>query len=173
MKKVLFNLALVVTALVAMNVVIAQGDNKDKDHKREEPKFRKTKNYSKSYNLGSGDKLSLSNQFGKMIVPDFRGDATIHCKFGALTAGKISNAREVEVEFGEATIEEVHGGKLSIKFSQGTVNKLSGDVNTDLSFSQVKLNIDNDAKVVDIHNSYSTVYLDLNKNLSATYDIQS
>jgi len=123
--------------------------------------------------LPSGTALKAENQFGKMIVPDYRGDAEIECKFGSLTAGKISNAKEVTVEFGSATIAQVNGGNLTIKFSNGTVNKLSGDVKSDLEFSEVKLNIDNDAKNLTIHNSYSTVYLDLDKNLSATYDIST
>ncbi|MFI5131399.1 MAG: hypothetical protein ACHQFX_15465 [Chitinophagales bacterium] len=270
MKKVLFNAAFLLAGFLLAGSVNAQKDHKDKDgHKKEEPKFKKTKSYTKSYNLSSSDRVSLSNQFGemklttwdknevkvditiigksddepraqeildrisitdskdgstvsfktkfadndkdkkdkdkdhkkehnnegmevnyavylpataaldaqnqfgKMIIPDYRGEAEIECKFGSLTAGKISNAKEVTVEFGEATIAHINGGKLNIKFSEGTVNKLSGDVKTDLSFSQVKLVIDNDIKGLDIHNSYSTVYLDLDKNLSATYDIHT
>jgi len=270
MKKQMLNAAFLLTGLLTIDSAFAQNDPKDKDdHKREEPKFKKTKSYTKSYNLSSSDKVRLSNQFGemkittwdkneikvdiiivgksddeprareildkisiidskegntvsfktkfgddkkekdhdkndqkdehhnegmeinyavylpatatldaqnqfgKMIVPDYRGEAEIACKFGSLTAGKISNAKEVSVEFGEATIAHINGGKLNIKFSEGTVNKLSGDVKTDLSFSQVKLVIDNDVKNLDIHNSYSTVYLDLSKNLSASYDIHT
>ncbi len=270
MKKRMFNAAFFLAGLLTISSVFAQNDHKEKDdHKREEPKFKKTKSYTKSYNLSSSDKVSLSNQFGemkittwdknevkvdatitgksdeeqeaqeildrisiidskegntvsfktkfanddkdkrdknkgdnkehhnqgmeinyavylpatatldaqnqfgKMFVPDYRGEAEIACKFGELTAGKISNAKEVSIEFGEATIAHINGGKLNIKFSEGTVNKLSGDVKTDLSFSQVKLVIDNDVKSLDIHNSYSTVYLDLNKNLSAAYDIRT
>jgi len=123
--------------------------------------------------LPAGNPLKASNQFGKMIVPDYRGEAEIESKFGSLTAGKISNAKEVTVEFGKGEIAHVHGGKLNIKFSSGSVGKLSGDIRSDLEFSQVKLNIDNDAKSLDIHNSYSTVYLDLNKSLSASYDIST
>lgn len=123
--------------------------------------------------LPAGNTLKAENQFGKMIVPDYRGEADLSSKFGSLTAGKISNAKEVSVEFGKAEIEQINGGRLTIKFSQGRVSKLSGDVKSTLEFSQVKLDIDNDAKNMDIHNSYSTVYLDLDKNLSATYDIST
>jgi hypothetical protein len=268
MKKILFNAAILITGLLTISSVIAQDDD-HKDHKKEEPKFKKTKNYTKSYTLISSDKIKLDNkfgemklstwdkneikvdvtiigksddepraqeildrisivdskeggtvsfktkfadddkdkkdrdkdnkkehrnegmeinyavylpatagldainQFGKMIVPDYRGEAEIESKFGSLTAGKISNAKEVDVEFGKANIELINGGKLTIKFSEGTVNKLSGDIKTNLEFSQVKLNIDNDVKSVDLHNSYSTVYLDLSKNLSASYDIST
>lgn len=121
--------------------------------------------------LPSGNALKAENQFGKMIVPDYRGEAELESKFGSLTTGKISNAKEVTVEFGKVDIGNIDGGKLNIKFSNGNVNKLSGNVNSNLEFSKVKLNIDNDAKSLDIHNSYSTVYLDLDKNLSASYDI--
>jgi len=123
--------------------------------------------------LPSNNALTAENQFGKMIVPDIRGEAVLTSKFGSLTAGKISNAKEVSVEFGKADIAEVGGGKLSIKFSNGTVNKLTGEVRANLEFSKVKLNIDNNAKNLTINNSYAEVYLDLDKSFSATYDITS
>lgn len=123
--------------------------------------------------LPSGNALNAENQFGKMIVPDFSGEATLESKFGSLTAGKISNAKSIIVEFGKADIAHINGGKLTIKFSEGTVSKLSGDIKASIEFSQAKLIIDNDVKSFDLHNSYATVYLDLNKSLSATYDIHT
>ncbi|MCX6320173.1 MAG: hypothetical protein NTW29_23030 [Bacteroidetes bacterium] len=123
--------------------------------------------------LPAGNALKAENQFGKMIVPDYRGEAELISKFGSLTTGKISNAKEITVEFGKGDIEHINGGRLNIKFSQGEIKKLSGEVKSNFEFSQVKLNIDNDARVMNIHNSYSTVYLDLDKNLSATYDIST
>src|SRR5205085_6605676 len=64
MKKILFSrLLLLVTVLAS---IAATAQDKD-DHKNEkEPKFKKTKSYSKSYNLASSDKISLANQFGEM-----------------------------------------------------------------------------------------------------------
>jgi hypothetical protein len=141
-------------------------DNKD-EHRNEGMEI----NYQ--VYLPAGNTLKAENQFGKMIVPDYRGEAVLISKFGTLTTGKISNAKEISVEFGKAEIEHINGGQLNIKFSQGRVNKLSGDIKSSLEFSQVKLDIDNDTKNMDIDNSYSTVYLDLDKNLSATYDIST
>ncbi len=151
----------------------------DKDKRDRDKKENKEEHHNEGMEINymvylpAGNPLNANNQFGKMIVPDYRGEAEIESKFGSLTAGKISNAKEVTVEFGSGTIEQINGGKLNIKFSEGTVNKLSGDVKTDLSFSQVKLVIDNDIKNLDLQNSYSTVYLDVSKNLSATYDIKT
>ena len=60
MKKPLFNTGLLLACLFTLTVSFAQ------DKERDEPKFKKNKSYSKSYNLGSSDKVSLSNQFGEM-----------------------------------------------------------------------------------------------------------
>jgi len=266
MKKTVFNSLFLLTAVLVLTTAAAQDDHKG-DHKNEkEPKFKKTKSYTKSYSLSSNDKVNLynqfgemklqtwdkneikvdvsitgksdieqraqqildhisiedsksgntvsfktkfnddkktwnkenkeehhnegmeinyvvylpagnpleaENQFGKMIIPDYKGEAELSCKFGSLDAGKISNAKEVNIEFGDANVELINGGKLSIKFSEGTINKLSGDVKTNLEFSQVKLNFGNDVKSLDVSNSYSTVYLDVDKNFSAVYDIKT
>ena len=42
-----------------------------------------------------------------------------------------------------------------------------------IEFSKVKLNIDNEVKNLTIQNSYSSVYLDLDKSFSANWDIQT
>ena len=150
-------------------------DNDDKKRNRDDKKEWNNEGMEINYlvYLPSGNALKADNQFGKMIVPDYRGEADISSKFGSLTAGKISNAKEVSVEFGRADIAQMNGGTLSIKFSNGTVNKLTGDVRSDLEFSKVKLNLDNDAKSLTINNSYSSVYLDVDKSLSASYDINT
>ena len=123
--------------------------------------------------LPSGNALNAENQFGKMIVPDYRGEANLESKFGSLTAGKISNGKSISVEFGSAEIASINGGKVNIKFSNGTVNKLSGDVNSNLEYSKVKLVLDNDIKNLEINNSFSDVYLDVTTNFSATYAVNT
>lgn len=123
--------------------------------------------------MPAGNGLDAENQFGKMIVPDFRGPAELESKFGSLTAGKVTNAKSITVEFGSADIGQMVGGKLTIKFSSGLVNKLSGDVKSVVEYSKVKLVVDNDIKNLDISNSFSELYLDLSTNLSATFAIST
>src|SRR5687768_9199047 len=60
MKKTVFNTVFLLTALLTLSVGFAQ------EKERTEPKFKKNKTYSKSYSLGSSDKISLNNQFGEM-----------------------------------------------------------------------------------------------------------
>jgi hypothetical protein len=142
-------------------------DDDDKGHRNEGMKIDYV------VYLPAGSTLNVSNQFGATTIPDYRGALDISSKFGTLTAGKLTNTKDVSVEFGKATIEQVSGGNLSIKFSEGRVNKVSGDVDSDLQFSNVKLDLDNDVKSLSINNSYSSVYLDLDKNFSANWDIHT
>jgi hypothetical protein len=138
----------------------------DKKHRNEEMQI----NYT--VYMPSGNPLNAENQFGSMSVPDYNGEAVLVSKFGSLQTGRLSNARSVTVEFGKADLGRVDGGKVTIKFSQGSIAKLTGDVDANFEFcDKIKLSLDNDAKDVQLRNSYSTVYLDLNRNFSAKYDI--
>lgn len=149
------------------------GWNKDKNKGDKKEHYNEGMEINYLVYLPSGNALNAENHFGEMIVPDYKGEAVIESKFGSLTAGKISNAKEVTVEFGKADIAHINGGKLTIKFSNGTVNKLSGDVVSDLEFSTVKLNLDNDIKNLTVNNSYSSVYLDLEKSFSGNWDVHT
>lgn len=147
-------------------------DKEDKDHKKSHRNEGMEINYA--VYLPAGNALNADNQFGAMIVPDYRGEASLTSKFGSLNAGKISNSKSVNVEFGKADIAQMNGGKLTIKFSSGTVGKLTGDVDAVFEFcDKIKVSVDNAVKDLDIKNSYSTLYLDINKDFSAKYDIST
>jgi len=125
-------------------------------------------------NLPSGNTLSATNQFGPMSLPDFRGEVNLVSKFGSLTAGKLSNVKEVNVEFGEAKIESVSGGRLTVKFSSGEIKNVNGNVIARFEFcDKLKIGVDNNTKDLDIKSSYSTLYLDAASNLSASISIKT
>ena len=118
--------------------------------------------------------LDAHNEFGETEIPDYPGEITIETKFGSLTTGKLSNPKKVTVEFGTANIESISNGDLTIKFSRAIINKLDGNVKASFEHcSGVKLNIDNNIKDLNVRNNFTTLYLDLNKNLSANFDIYS
>lgn len=123
--------------------------------------------------LPSSTTLNAQNQFGKLTVPDYRGEVELVSEFGALITGQLGNAKKVTASFGSANIEEVDGGEVDIKYGTGEIKKLGGEISLNIEFSQAKVNLGNDIKNLNIRNSYSTVYLDLDKNLSATYDVSS
>ena len=124
--------------------------------------------------LPSSNPLVAKNQFGTTIIPDYRGEATIESQFGSLTTGKITNNKKISVGFGHADIGQVNNGRVDISYSTGTIHKLVGDVDAKFQFcGAIKIMVDNDVKSLDIDNSYSTLYLDLSKNLSASYNISN
>jgi hypothetical protein len=118
--------------------------------------------------------LDAQNQFGQMIVPDYRGPVELESKFGKLTAGKLDKVREINVEFGSAFIQSVSGGTISIKFSKAEINHVLGDIVLRAEFSDVvKLVTVNEVKNIDVSASYSHVYLDLPQNLSAQFSVRT
>lgn len=155
-------------------------DEKDKGDKNKNEKGEKEKHMNEGMKINytvylpSGNPLNAKNHFGAMIVPDYTGEATIESQFGSLTAGKISNNKMIHVGFGKADIEHVNNGTIKISYSSATINKLSGDIDAKFQFSDgVKLNVDNDVKSLEINNSYSTIYLDLSKSLSASFAVSN
>ena len=118
--------------------------------------------------------LDATNQFGPMIVPDYRGAVHLESKFGSLTAGKLSNSKDVTVEFGKADIEAIQGGRFTIKFSSGEVKSMTGNMIVRVEFcDKLKISVDNSVKELDLKTSYSTVYLDASNDLSAKFDIRT
>jgi hypothetical protein len=118
--------------------------------------------------------LEAQNQFGPMILPDYRGQVELESKFGKLTAGRLDKVKEVNVEFGSAYIQSVSGGSISIKFSKADIGQFRGDIVLRAEFSDVvKLVAGNDVKSMELSSSYSHVYLDLPQNLSAHFSIRT
>lgn len=117
--------------------------------------------------------LDISNQFGPITMDDYNGSRLeVSSKFGSFTAGKLVNVKSIEVQFGQANIESMSDGDLDIQFSRGLVSNISGKVDAKFQHcSGIKLVVDNNLKDLNIKNSFTQLYLDLNKNLSANFDI--
>ncbi len=152
--------------------------NHNKNKRDDDGNKREGKNTSFKINytvyLPATANLDASNDFGPMSISDFEGAVTLTSKFGSLTAGKLSQPQKIRVEFGKATVESMNGGKLDIRFSKAQVLHLSGEISADLEQSGgVKLGADNALKKLDLKVNFSKVYLDVEKNISASYAIKS
>jgi len=133
-------------------------------------KSNMTINYSIS--MPTSNPLQVKNEFGKTIIPDFKGEVDLTSKFGKLETGNLSNVKNINVEFGKAKLGNIPGGNLSIKYSAATITKLSGNVKVNLEFSsKVTLNLDNNLDALDLKASYSTVNLKPLGELPATYKV--
>jgi hypothetical protein len=123
--------------------------------------------------MPSNNPLHIENSFGKTIVPDFTGNASLTSKFGELTTGKISNAKMIHVEFGKAEIGRLNNADVILKFnSKSTVAGLTGNSKVDVQFcSQVNLTIDNTLTDLSLFQSYSAINLKVPEDLSARFDV--
>jgi len=124
--------------------------------------------------MPAGNPLNASNQFGPMLLPDLKGPVTLSSKFGSLTAGRLSQVNKVEVEFGEAKIESISGGTLSVKFGKGDIRQVAGNVVARFEFcDKLRVNLDNSTQDLNIRSSYSNLYLNTPSNLSSAIDIKT
>ncbi|MBX3242683.1 MAG: hypothetical protein KIT80_03825 [Chitinophagaceae bacterium] len=124
--------------------------------------------------MPSNNPVNASNSFGALEIGDFDGEAVLQSKFGSLTAGNLSNVKQLFVEFGKANVKSINNGKVTIKFSKANVGKLSGDIVSNFEFCEaVDIKIDNTLKQFNLKSSYSTVAISLGKSLSADFDIKT
>ncbi|MBX3254155.1 MAG: hypothetical protein KF862_08455 [Chitinophagaceae bacterium] len=142
---------------------------------------RSDKNYKQegmeiNYNvyLPNKNPVDALNSFGALVIGDFSGEVSLQSKFGSLTAGKLSNVKDVHVEFGKADISWINNGKVNIKFSKANLGGFSGEVNSSFEFCEaVNLKLDNSLTQLNLKSSYSTLEIGLEKNLSADFDIKT
>jgi hypothetical protein len=118
--------------------------------------------------------LNATNSFGAMIIPDMKSAVTLNSKFGSLTAGSLAQVRDINVEFGEAWIDAMNGGKVTIKFSKGSIKNLTGNIEARFEFcDKIRLNVDNNVKDINIKSSYSNLYLNTPTNLSSAVTVKT
>jgi len=119
--------------------------------------------------------LDIENSFGKITVPEFNGQVNLTSKFGGLTTGKLANVDEIDVEFGKAEIGPVSNGDITFKFnSKSHIAKVSGSVKIKTEFSgDVQFDVDNSIKELSVYESYSTVKMNVTKELSANFDVHT
>lgn len=123
--------------------------------------------------LPANSQLDATNEFGPMSIGDYKGKVSLESKFGSLTTGTLGGYAKVNVEFGKATIGSIDDGDVTIKFSRGLVNRLSGEVSANFEHSSVKLAVLNNVKNLHVKNSFTQLYLDVNTGISASFDIST
>ncbi len=123
--------------------------------------------------MPSKNALRIENSFGKTIIPDFDGSASITSKFGELTTGKLPNATLVHVEFGKADIGRLNNADVVLKFNgNSNIAGISGNSKVDVQFcSRVNITVDNALSSFSLFQSYSSINLKVSDNLSAQFDV--
>ena len=147
---------------------ISDGDRKYKNTTYKDEGF--SINYK--VQMPAGAVLDASNEFGSTTIGDYDGSLKLSSKFGDLKTGKITNVKKVNVEFGTAHIQSISNGELVIKFSRALIDHMDGTVKANFEHcSGVRLNIDNNLKDLQLRNEFTNLFLNLNKDLSASFNI--
>lgn len=116
--------------------------------------------------------LYAANDFGPMIVPDYKGEFNAVSKFGSLTTGDIANAKNILVEFGKAKFESLTNPMALIKYSKAEFGRISGKARLKFEFcNSTKVNVDNSVTSLDLDAAYSTVNIRPSGDLPASYNV--
>jgi hypothetical protein len=125
--------------------------------------------------MPAANPLQIENSFGKIKVPNINGQVSLTSKFGGLTAGKLVDVDEIDVEFGTAEIGSVHNGEVTFKFnSRSVIDQVSGSVKIKSEFSgDVQFAVSDNIVELSVFESYSTVRMSVGKGLSANFDVHT
>jgi hypothetical protein len=160
--------------LISFKTSIEGIDNGHGDHKH---KDKDNSSFSIDYiiHMPAVNPLKLANSFGKITVPDLRGEVDLISKFGGLTAGNLDNVNAIDVEFGEAKIGDISNGKLTLKFDKkADIGKLSGSIKLNIEFSgDVQFKVDDRISELSVFESYSNIRMFVSKDLSAEFEIHT
>lgn len=124
--------------------------------------------------LPANNTLNLKTEFGDTYMTDYSGPVSITNKFGSLKAGKLSNVKELVVEFGKCEAAAINDGRLTIKYSSFAVSRLSGAIDAKIEFGDgTNITLDPNIKSFTLFNNYSSVKITTSKDISAKFDIET
>lgn len=141
--------------------------------------------------MPSKNALSISNNYGNVVLPDFNGRLLLKSTYSGLKAQRLNNPlNQVKVSFGNASIESFSGSKLEISYGsldlteghnlnaavsygQSRIGKLYSSANISVKFGK-ELNIgslDKKLKSLNIASDYTAVKLNNVTQMNASYDV--
>ncbi|WP_300598289.1 hypothetical protein [Niabella sp.] len=116
--------------------------------------------------------LKVTNSFGNTYIPDRTGNTELSQAYGNLTTGNLINTDRLSVDFGKLISKELENTKVSVKFSQVEIGKLSGNFDGNFQFCTKPLIVLTPAvQHVRIDTKYSDLTLMLPKSLDINVDI--
>lgn len=124
--------------------------------------------------MPAGNKLTIENSFGDIILPDYSGTTNLKCSYGALKAGKLNKVDKLQVEFGQAKLKDLGNTDLHFSYSSITIDNLSGSNTIKMDFCPYsRITLGNDLASLTVNDSYSQIHLRPAANFSASYDIST
>jgi hypothetical protein len=119
-------------------------------------------------------KLHAENHFGPLTIGDYKGESEIISRYGSLTAGKLSNCKELRIDFGRAQISSLADSRINFRYSRIEIGKMSGKIEGEMQFcNSIDLPVDSGLKQLILKTGYTSLYLMMAKDISADYDIST
>lgn len=182
-------------------IVIEDGKNNDgvffntRFDKKKDPSWSKgeKQGYKIDYEvfIPARNPLMAKNSFGPMSISDYNGEVMLISQYGSITTGKLSNVKKVLLQYGKGNLGSINNGSVTIQYSQAsiaslnnsnlviqyskaTLDNLDGSVQASFDYCDIaRLRVDNNTKALTINNNYSNLYLDVQNNFSANFDIST
>ena len=137
--------------------------------------------------------LSITNNYGSVVLPDLEGPVNISNNYGNFTAKELSNeANELRLNYTGANIGTMNGGNLKfnygnlkigtannlkavIGFSPVSIDRLKSGANIKVQYgSGLKINsIDKDLQNLSIDANFTKVFLGLNGSENFLFDVST
>ena len=117
--------------------------------------------------------LYIDMQFGSTVIPDYKGAVEIYQSYGELTTGKLSDIKYISSLFGTATINGINNGKLKFEYGNAEVNSISGAVEVESGFGQLRLGVEKNIRDLIVNNKYGELSLQLADNIDARFNIRT
>ena len=82
--------------------------------------------------------LVVRNKFGDTYLDDREGSLKLDVSYGSLRAGELADENDIELAYGNGSIESLMKGELDIEYSDFNLDK-AGEIELDQSYSEVEL----------------------------------
>lgn len=90
--------------------------------------------------MPASNALTVSQQYGNIIMDDFAGPTSIKVQYGNLTAGNLSNANNyISTQYGKASVKDMGGAKIKHQYGGGTTLGAVDNLDLDAQYTTVSV----------------------------------
>jgi hypothetical protein len=90
--------------------------------------------------MPASNALTVSQQYGNIMMDDFAGPTSIKVQYGNLTAGNLSNANNyISTQYGKASVKDMGGAKIKHQYGGGTTLGAVDNLDLDAQYTSVSV----------------------------------
>lgn len=90
--------------------------------------------------MPASNALTVSQQYGNIMMDDFAGPTSIKVQYGNLTAGNLSNANNyISTQYGKASVKDMGGAKIKHQYGGGTTLGTVDNLDLDAQYTSVNV----------------------------------